>query len=79
LRDDEIGCRPVAEFTPLTTGTPLTAYWDELGMNVPLYLFFAKQRYDSTQFDCFYKPFDLKTFEQYLCKLSLLLAEKALG
>jgi hypothetical protein len=34
LRDDEIGCRPVAEFTPLTTGTPLTAYWDELGMDV---------------------------------------------
>jgi hypothetical protein len=48
-------------------------------MTVLLYLFFAKQRYDSTQFDCFYKPFDLKTFEQHLCKLSLLLAEKALG
>jgi hypothetical protein len=67
-----------AELTPLTTWTPLTAYWDELGMNVPLYLFFAKQRYDSTQFDCFNNPFDLKTFE-ILCKLSLLLAEKALG
>jgi hypothetical protein len=48
-------------------------------MNVPLYLFFAKQRYDSTQFNCFNKPFDLKIFEQYLCKLSLLLAEEALG
>jgi hypothetical protein len=79
LREDEIGCRPVAELTPLTTWTPITTDWDGLGMNVPLYLFFAKQRYDSTQFDCFNKPFDLKTFERYLCKLSLLLAEKALG
>jgi hypothetical protein len=76
---------------PLTTGTPLTAIGldlgmnlgmnlgNNLGMNVLLYLLFAKQRYDSTQFNCRDKPFDLKTFEQDLCKLLLLLAEKEHG
>jgi hypothetical protein len=48
-------------------------------MNLPLYLLFAKQRYDSTQFNCRDKPFDLKIFEHDLCKLSLLLAEKEHG
>jgi hypothetical protein len=59
--------------------TPLTAYWDELGTNVPLYQFFAKQRYDSTQFDCFDKLSHLKIFKSTLCKLLLSLAGKALG